>query len=131
VETLGTHIKSLRKSPGPGQEHLLKQISTIQSYISAIGPNKKTPNEELTKATSYRWRYDPVWILGGKEEEALCVAEWPGRYPELTEVIVAWAPAPVNGALSKTVVDPFQVEAKAKARYLLQSPPKGADATGG
>jgi hypothetical protein len=62
VETLGTDIKQVRKSPGSCHEQFPEQISTIQSYVFDSERNKATSSEELIKATSYRWGCSRLWI---------------------------------------------------------------------
>jgi transcriptional regulator with XRE-family HTH domain len=121
VETLGTLIEPVRKSPGPSQEHLPEQIGTIQSYISDIQQSEKIPSEKLIKATACGWGYKP----------ALDLAEWLDRNPEFRELAVEWARARMNGSLSNVAADLLEVRTKAEARYLLQGVPKGVDATRG
>jgi hypothetical protein len=57
--------------------------------------------------------------------------EWLVQHPEIKTLMVPCARARVNGALSGEAADLLEVRTTAEARYLLQSAPKGVDATGG
>ena len=59
------------------------------------------------------------------------MTDWLPQNPEIKHLTASCALPRLNGALPGVVVDLCEVDAKAKARYLLQSIAKEADATGG
>jgi transcriptional regulator with XRE-family HTH domain len=107
-----------------------KTYSECEPYLRGTVDEPPSSAHAL-KVTSFEEKRAFNRKSGLTAEEGLDLAEWLGRNPECRELILAWARARVNGAFSGMVVDLFEVEAKAKARYLLQSVAKETDATGG
>jgi len=59
------------------------------------------------------------------------MTDWLPQNPEINTLMVPCARPRLSGAFLRVVVDLFEVEAKAKARYWLQSVAKEVDANGG
>jgi hypothetical protein len=93
----------------------LEEPTETSSMIGA--PVTESTEEEAVTAFQEKRFFNKG--SGLTEEEAMIVAEWFGKNPEIRDLVVAWARARLSDELSGVEADLLEFDAKAKASYLL------------
>jgi hypothetical protein len=122
AERLGVsagYITDLAHGRGKGQggkfwDGIREQFPEWENYLRNIVSD--APSE---KVTPFAERRAFNRMTGWTEEEALTVAGWLQRDPEVRDLLLGWAEARSKGSISDAEAKLLEFDVKAKAHYLL------------